>query len=435
MTAALNGRRRAFIRRLWASTAALGAAIVLAGCADGPAADEAGGTAEETELVFTLWGGDVEMDAFRAVADDFEADNPGVTVVLDQVPFDSVRERIDTGLAAGEVPDVFRVTYQDLGAYSSEGVLHEMTDLLDDDFLPAFSAAVNYEGTGYAIPHHTDTSAIIYRADLMDQIGVEPPTSLEDAWTWDEFIAVSERLQAETDADYGFLWNFQQAGAYRWLSLLYQAGGQVANDDFTAAEMDSPEARKALEFTKSWFDDGIVPPNSSLKTSERGSDLFPTGAIAMAPMGNWEMADIDAGEFDWGVTFLPQDVAAATELGGNALAVPAEGKNPELAARFAAHVGSVDAMREFVSVAGFLPVRSSLSEESIEFAAYAEQMQIFTQQATTMPEHLVRAVTHPRFSVVNQALLDEVDLALVGGQDVDTTLERLQEVIEDELLD
>jgi len=408
---------------------------VLAGCASEEASDEAGGGGDGNEIVFTLWGGDEELDAFRALADVFEADNPGVTVVLDQVPFDSVRERIDTGLVAGDVPDVFRVTYQDLGAYSSEGVLYDMTDLVDDDFLPAFAAAVRYEGTEYAIPHHTDTSAIIYRADLMDEIGVTPPTSLEDAWTWDEFIDVSERLQAETEAEFGFLWNFQLGGAYRWLSLLYQAGGQVANDDFTMAEMNSPEARKALEFTKSWFDEGIVPPNSSFKTSERGSDLFPTGAIAMAPMGNWEMASIDAGEFDWGVTFLPQDVAAASELGGNALAVPADGDDPELAARFAAYLGSVDAMREFVSQAGFLPVRSSLSEESIEFAAYSEQMQLYTQQATTMPEHLVRAVTHPRFSVVNQALIDELDLALVGGQDIDTTLENLQRVVEEELVE
>lgn len=39
----------------------------------------------------------------------------------------------------------------------------------------------------------------------------------------------------ETDAEYGFMYNFQQAVAFRWLNLLYQARGSLTNEDLTEA--------------------------------------------------------------------------------------------------------------------------------------------------------------------------------------------------------
>lgn len=402
---------------------------------EGGDAEAAEAPAEEVTLDFTLWGGDVEVEAFRDLADQFEAEHEGVTVNLDQVPFDGVRARIDTGLAGGDVPDLFRVTYTDIGSYSSAGVLAELDDQVDDDFLPAFKSAVTYEGTVYGIPHHTDTSGIVYRADYMEQIGVEPPTeNIEDAWTWEETLEVARQLQEETDAEFGFMYNFQQGGAFRWLSLLYQFGGSLTNEDLTEATVNNEAGLQALEFTKSWFDEGLVPPNSSFKTSERSSDLFPTGLIGMGFMGNFNLPEIEASGAPWGVTFLPQDEGVASEVGGNAVVVPAAGDNVEMASEFAGFIGSADAMEEFVTRAGFLPVRTSLTEKDLQYEQFAEEQALFVKQAAAIPEHLVQEVTAPGFAAVNQALVDELDLAIVGGQDPQTSLDNLATVVEEELV-
>lgn len=417
------------------------AAMIMAACGGGdsqssPEGDGGAEEGEEVTLDFTLWGGDVEVEAFRDLADQFEEENDGVTVNLDEVPFDGIRARIDTGLAGGDAPDLFRVTYTDIGSYSSEGVLAELGDQVDDDFLPAFKSAVTYEDTVYGVPHHTDTSGIIYRADYMEQIGVEPPTdNIEDAWTWEETIDVARRLQEETDADYGFMYNFQQGGAFRWLSVLYQYGGALTNDDFTEATIANDAGLEALEFTKSWFDEGLVPPNSSLKTSERSSDLFPTGTIGMGFMGNFNMPEIEESGVPWGVTFLPQGPGGfASEVGGNAIAVPADGPNAEMAAEFAGFLGSADAMETFITRAGFLPVRTSLAEKDLEFDEFSEEQKVFVKQAAAIPQHLVEEVTAPGFAEVNTALVDELDLTFVAGQDPQTTLDNLATVLNETLV-
>ncbi len=102
--------------------AALGAAAgsaALGGCAGfgGGGGDDEG---SDDRITFTLWAGDAELAAFQALARDFEAAE-GIGVELQQVPFDQLLTTVDAGLQGGQAPDVFRVTYTDLGVYSSQG--------------------------------------------------------------------------------------------------------------------------------------------------------------------------------------------------------------------------------------------------------------------------------------------------------------------------
>ena len=99
---------------------------------------------------------------------------------------------IDAQLQAGNPPDVFRVPYYTFGAYAGRDQLLDLSSHLPGDFADRFTpqawAAVQNEGKPFGVPHHTDTSVILYNKDAFDAAGVTSvPTTLEEAWTWDEF--------------------------------------------------------------------------------------------------------------------------------------------------------------------------------------------------------------------------------------------------------
>ena len=55
------------------------------------------------------------------------------------------------------------------------------------------------------------------------------PDALADAWTWDEFATVATKLRSSLPAKkFPFAYDWTQAGAFRWLSWHYQAGGTAA---------------------------------------------------------------------------------------------------------------------------------------------------------------------------------------------------------------
>ncbi len=61
-----------------------------------------------------------------------------------------------------------------------------------------------------------------------------------------------------------------------------------------------------------------------------------TGTTGMVINGNWLAATYDQSmtEYNYGVTYMPRDKAAASDMGGNALAVLNKAKNPEQALKF-----------------------------------------------------------------------------------------------------
>jgi multiple sugar transport system substrate-binding protein len=329
--------------------------------------------------------------------------------------------------------------YQAIGRYSSEGALVDLTDYLDEGeggaFTPAFWQAVQYDGAPYALPHHTDTFAVFYNTGIFDELGIEVPKSLDDSWTWDEFMQVAEQIKGEGAARYPFAMNWQTVGAaYRWMSFLYQHGGRLLNEDLSGPAIDSSAGIETIAWNQLWFQDDMVPPSTSIKSSEPIENLFSNGTIAMMLQGDWLMPYlVDNMKEDWDVTYMIRDVEMASDMGGNAIGVTRDSQNPELAVDFLKFVASEEQMAQFCVDAQFIPVRESLVEQGLDYTLRPEDMQVFVEQSATVPTEMAREQTLPEFNKINQVLADELELAFKAGQSPETTAKNISSGIEEAL--
>jgi ABC-type glycerol-3-phosphate transport system substrate-binding protein len=66
----------------------------------------AGGAAQAQELRFMCYQDGVECDAWSAAFETFQAENPGITVVVDVVPYQAIIESLPVQLEVGEGPDL-----------------------------------------------------------------------------------------------------------------------------------------------------------------------------------------------------------------------------------------------------------------------------------------------------------------------------------------
>jgi ABC-type glycerol-3-phosphate transport system substrate-binding protein len=383
-------------------------------------------------LDFVTWGGPAEIQAFEAIISDFEDQNPGAKIRLQETPFNEVRQTVDSSLEAEQGPDLFRVTYTDFGFYAASNVLIDLSEYLPTDFSDVFTdglrAAVEFEGTPYGVPHHTDVSAIIYNKDLFRSAGIgAPPDRLEDAWSWDEFLDVARQLRdAQTGNRTAFGMNWQLAGAFRWLNWLYAAGGSLYNSDTTKTTVDSPEARQTLDMFKTWFDEDLCPDNTSLKGSYVDL-LFPAQTIGMISAGSFLVPSLesDVTRFEYGATYLPQDRGMSTDLGGNAVVATQLTEKPELAARFLEFLVDQKSMKRFCEATNLLPTRNDLIGQKLDYEIRPDLMPVFVDQSTTITPAYTRAVTVPDFTQVNNAFVDQLESFIVGDQSPDATLRNI----------
>jgi len=414
--------RRAFLRTAGLTGLAAGLSGALAGCGSdaggGEGAEPAGTStgALSGSATLTTWGADQEVAAFKKIAADFKAAR-GADVTIEVLPYDQIRTVIDRRLQANEAPDMFRVSYTDVGNYAESGALADLSESMDasfgEAFLPALWGAVQYDGKPFGVPHHTDTSALAYNKAHFAKAGIDSvPATLEEAWTWDQFVAVLRKLKAADLGAAPFAFNYQAFGAYRWFNTLYQAGGTVLDPALENVTLDTPEARRALEWTKSLYTDGLHAPSVLVKRPTYPDEIFPTQKISMIQTGDFlipSLEDTIGKKFEWGVTYLMRDQAAATDLGGNAVVVTDGAKNPEVATEFAKFLVTAENMRYFCEQSTVLPVRNDLVDAKLGFAVRPDLMPVFQQQATTMPPELVRAATSRAFAGINQALVDNLD--------------------------
>lgn len=429
-------------RRFMATTGAAGAALYLAGCGgddDNDSASGGGGTKEKPtgEVQFMTWGAPAEIAAFKTIIKNFQAENPGATVKLREVPFEQIKQNVDAGLESGKAPDVFRLTYQDIGFYASQRALLDFSEYnpsgYESEFIEGLWAAVVSEDKPYGIPLHTDVSAVAYNKNLFEAAGItEVPTTLEDAWTWDVFLENARKLkQAEPDK-FAFAYNWIEAGAYRWLNWLWQAGGTLLSEDLTQVTLDTPEATKTMEFFKTWVDEKLIPPNNRPKGGRYPDELFPAQTFAMVFTGNWLIPNFadQIKKFEFDIMPLPRDVGEATDLGGNAITVPVTSKNPDLAAKFAQFMANEESMKLFCEQAGTLPARTSLADADLAYAVEPEMMKVFQQQAKTLPIDLVRQTSLPKSAQMNAVFVEELEALVSRGQDAATTLQNMQSKLE-----
>ena len=403
------------------------APLFLAGCGFAPGASQP--EADSDTLTFTTWGTDAELAGFQASIDAFEAANEGQTVTLNSVPYEQMFTNIDAQLQAGNPPDIFRVPYYTFGSYAGRGQLLDLSGQLDSDFSDRFTpqawAAVQNEDAPFGVPHHTDTSAILYNVQAMADAGItDIPTSIDEAWTWDEFAEVARTLRAALPADrYPFAYNWQGNGVTRWLSWLFESDGRFLDENLVDPAIDSDAGRAAVDFTKSFFAESWVPANNSIKSTTYASDTWYAQTAAMTFGGAFLIPDADATlEFEWGATFPPRNARSGGDFGGNALVATADTTKPELAAAFLDFMTQEDQMRDFCETSSLLPTRQDLIENGIEFSVRPELAPIWLGQAAAVLPEDSSQVASPSMSGIITVLQDQLEEAFVGGQSTDDTI-------------
>ncbi len=417
----------------------LGAAMGLGACSgltskagsSAPSASSSSSGGATGTLTFVNWSGDEEKAAFDALIERFQQANPGITVKTDTVPYESITTNLDSRFQAGNPPDLFRVSYIDIGQYTSQDVLLDVSPAFDqakiDAFEPGLFQSVVANGKPYGVPHQIDTTAILYRKDAFEAAGItNVPTSVDQAWTWEQFSAAANKLKRVVkDKQSPFIYDWQSAGAYRWLTWLFEAGGSLLAPDLKAPAVDTDAGRKAVDFTKSFFTNGWVARNTSVKSTTYPDGVFIAGTVAMAFAGSFLVPFIDTNvkkKFEYGAMPQPRDVAASTDLGGNAIVAAKEGKNTEAALAFLEFIVTEEQQKLYCEATGQLPTLKSLTSSSLDFTVRPDLMPPFVSQATTLAPEQVAQVTVPQFAALNTALQTELEKAFLGGASAaDTT--------------
>jgi alpha-1,4-digalacturonate transport system substrate-binding protein len=313
----------------------------------------------------------VECDVLNEQARRFEAANPSTKIVVDVVPYKTIVEQLPVQLAAGQGPDIARVT--DLGGLSkyyldiSGGV--KSRAYWDENFgatQPWLRPSAADKGIYGFMSQLTMTGPYVNKT-LFDQAKVPLPGPKA---TWDDWVDAAKKVAAANKLPAAMAWD---RSGHRFAGPAISYGAKIfdGKGDLTI----DAGYRAAINKFVGWHKDGTmlkeVWAGSGGSTYADSVGEFTNGRVAMVLSGSWQLNRLqkDVGnKFDWVAVPNPCGPAACSGIPGGAAWVALKtAKSPGEVAAFMDFIASEASYSEFTGRTNNIPAHQGLAKKGLNY--------------------------------------------------------------------
>ena len=313
----------------------------------------------------------IECTVTADLAKKFEAANPGTKVILDVVPYKTIVEQLPVQLAAGQGPDIARVTdlgglskyYLDISAHVKDRAYWETNF---GSTLPWLRPSATDKGIYGFMSQLTMTGPYVNKT-LFDQAKVPMPGPKA---TWDEWVEAARKVSKATQTPAALAWDrsgHRFAGpAISYGAKIFDAKGELVLDDGYKA---------AVAKFVGWHKDGAmlkeVWGGSGGSTYADSINEFKNGRVAMVLSGSWQINRLqkDIGTaFDWVAVPNPCGPAACTGIPGGAAWVALKtSKSPKEVGMFLDFMAQEANYAEFTAKTENIPAHAGLAKKGVNY--------------------------------------------------------------------
>lgn len=365
----------------FAAVLAVGA-LALAACGgggdgNGDGDDNAGGGGGET--IYVTLSNHPWTDVIESKIADFEAESGydvNVTILGEDQLSDQYNVKFNAG--ATDIDVAMMRPLQEAKLFAWNGWITPLDDYVADagdwnwDDFTAKDTVTTEEGV-VAIPIVTEQSVLYYRADLLEDAGLEVPT------TMDELAEAARIIQEENDGVFGFVGRGQRAALVtQFSSFLYSFGGDWDDGNGTAT-VDTPEARAAYEFYGNLLKD-YGPPGVTNMSWKEASAIFQQGQAAFYPDASVfynNMIDEEQSRIGdvFGVAQIPEGPAGSRpySVAAWSLAINEMSQNKDAAWEFIQWATSAEIVGQ-VQAEGVAGARLSTWDDPASTAAFPDEL-------------------------------------------------------------
>lgn len=315
--------------RLHRSTPATALAVALvatlAACGSTTPGEDPPQDGEAAATTLTVWhyySVDGQTEALDRLGDLFTDSHPGVTVENVYVPIDQLTAKLVSAAGTGTGPDV--VVYGAASTYTlaEAGAIEPMNDwwesFADKDQFPE-GVIQRIDDDIYGVQGFVNLLGLWYNQDILTEIGVEPPTTideLEDAMA----KAVAAGRQGIT------------LTGISGLESQWQGFPWFTSHGFWYGDAQAEPMAETFEMLQRWTGNGWLSKEASVWDQTVPFQTFAAGNVAFAENGNWQITSAaNDADFTYGVVPLPISSDGGVLLGGEAQNIGAFSPNKDLA--------------------------------------------------------------------------------------------------------
>ncbi len=394
----------------------------------------AGCTSDKSaRITLHFWAIGTEVEKIGELFADFERQNPGVRVEVQQLAWSAAHEKLLTAFVGDALPDVFQIGNTWIPEFATLRALEPLDQwvqkssaVVPADYFAGLWETNRMSDRLYGVPWYADTRVLFYRKSMLANAGWPQPPR-----TWSEWLAAMRDIKRKVNPHgYAIL---MPTNEWEHLTILgLQTGTAMLRDDGRYANFNSPEFRRALEFYATIFAEQLAPPVRNTEISNYWEE-FARGYFAMYITGPWNI-----GEFrrlmpadkqdDWATAPIPRPDGAAfsiSQAGGSGLAIARSSRHKDAAWRFIEYLSRPEQLVRLYKLTGNLPPRESAwklgqIESDPPVRAFHEQLQ-----------HAVPLPRVPEWDKMTTKIIEAGQAVVAHRSTIDAALAELNRAVND----
>ncbi|MEA2463207.1 MAG: multiple sugar transport system substrate-binding protein [Acidobacteriota bacterium] len=393
------------------------------------------GTRDDGRERIEFWGLGREGEVVAEMIPEFERRNPGIRVVVQQIPWSAAHEKLLTAHVGDSTPDLAQIGNTWIAEFAAVRALADLAPLVarssvidQRDYFPGIWATNVVDGTLYGIPWYVDTRVLFYRSDILGAVGYP-----DGPRTWDEWRDAMQKIAAQKRSRFPMLLPTNEWDPPVILALSNRSSLLTA--DGTRGAFRQREFREAFAFYTEIFQRGWAPSVSNAQISNLYQQ-FAQGEFAMYITGPWNV-----GEFrrrlpaelqdKWATAPMPSRDGTSPGIsmaGGSSLVIFRASEHKDAARKLIDFLSEPAQQVRFFELTGDLPARRSAWQSPAlaaepRFPAFREQL----ESVRPLPQV-------PEWEQITTAIYDRGEALARGTTTVDAAVTALDKRA-DELLE
>jgi len=280
--------------------------------------------AEKASIKYVYWGSPQEKLAIEKACAEFSKKS-GVAVVPVYIPEQDFDAKVTAMVAAGDSPDAGYCTAQLASVWNGQGkfvnwfeMLAKDPDLKKSDFVDGIWFQ-NSPDNAYGISTAVEAFGLFYNKAAFKDAGLpEPPTRFGDAWSWDEFVRVAQKLTLDRNGKNATEQGFDSTAIKQfgvtfekwwgpWSVHVLNNGGDYLTPDGKGFGLSAPAATRALQRLSDLINKYHVAPNPiQFKAIPSQAAAIQARLAAMSMHGQWIDLDLGNAKASYGIGVLPK---------------------------------------------------------------------------------------------------------------------------------
>jgi multiple sugar transport system substrate-binding protein len=315
-------------------------------------------------ITLRFWAMGREGELVARLMPEFERQNPGIRVRVQQQPWTSAHEKLLTAFAGDTLPDVAQMG----NSWVPEMVALNALQPLDarvarsavvqrSDYFGGIWDTNVVGGVSWGVPWYVDTKVIFYRRDILREAGFAAPPK-----TWDEWRTMMRTLKAKRPQQWPMVLPLNEFQPLLVFAL--QQPDPLLRDGDRYGNFRSPGFRRALAFLDEVYKHGWAPLFSETQIGNIWQE-FGRGNYVFYISGPWNIAEFrqrlppelkDA----WATAPMPGPGGPGASLaGGASLVIFRQTKHADAAWKLIEFLSRPEQQVKFNELTGDLPPRRS----------------------------------------------------------------------------